>query len=68
MRKFENIIPNHVLESDVDRFPQELRSLLQDELDGRAILARKGKTAACGMYCQGGYITVALLRDYHRLQ
>ena len=24
MRKFENIIPNHVLESDVDRFPQEL--------------------------------------------
>lgn len=40
MRKFDDIVPNHVLEFDVARFPEALQPW-RDELDGRAILARK---------------------------
>ena len=62
MRKFENIIPNHVLESDVDRFPQELAPY-RDELDGRAILARKAKPLPVECIVRG-YITGYGFKDY----
>ena len=62
MRKFENIIPNHVLESDVDRFPQELAPY-RDELDGRAILARKAKPLPVECIVRG-YITGSGFKDY----
>lgn len=62
MRKFENIIPNHVLESDVDRFPQKLAPY-RDELDGRAILARKAKPLPVECIVRG-YITGSGFKDY----
>jgi len=62
MRKFENIIPNHVLESDVDRFPQELAPY-RDELDGRAILARKAKPLPVECIVRA-YITGSGFKDY----
>lgn len=40
MKLFEPVIPNHVLEADVKYFPKKLSPWL-DELEGRAILARK---------------------------
>lgn len=62
MRKFESIIPNHVLESDVDRFPQKLAPY-RDELDGRAILARKAKPLPVECIVRG-YITGSGFKDY----
>lgn len=42
MRKFENIVPNHVLASDVANFPEALQPW-REILDKRAIIARKAK-------------------------
>lgn len=40
MDRFKGIVPNHILESDVQRFPPALEPW-RDELDGRAVLVRK---------------------------
>lgn len=40
MGKFDDIIPNHVIESDSSRFPETLRPWAE-ELDGRAVIARR---------------------------
>lgn len=42
MRKFENIVPNHILTSDVQDFPQALRPWAT-ELEGRSVLARRAR-------------------------
>lgn len=42
MRKFDNIVPNHILESDVDRFPEKLKAW-RNELEGRSVIARKAE-------------------------
>lgn len=42
MRKFENIVPNHILQSDVDLFPAALMPW-REELEGRAVIARKAE-------------------------
>lgn len=39
MKKFDNIVPNHILESDVDRFPAQLKPW-RNELEGRSVIAR----------------------------
>lgn len=40
MRRFERLIPNHLLEHDVERFPEELRGYAS-MLEGRSALVRK---------------------------
>lgn len=40
MQKFAHLIPNHIIESDVDRYPAALRPF-RDQLVGRSVLARK---------------------------
>lgn len=42
MDMFKDIIPNHIIESDVSRFPAELAPW-KDELEGRAVIVRKAK-------------------------
>ena len=42
MEKFQDIIPNHLVESDVSRFPACLAPWA-DELEGRAVLVRKAR-------------------------
>lgn len=42
MNMFKDIIPNHIIESDVSRFPAELAPW-KDELEGRAVIVRKAK-------------------------
>lgn len=42
MDMFKDIIPNHIIESDVSRFPAELAPW-KDELKGRAVIVRKAK-------------------------
>lgn len=55
MRRFENIIPNHILESDVDRFPAALKPW-REELDGRAVMARRAAPLPVECIVRG-YIT-----------
>lgn len=42
MDMFKDIIPNHIIESDVSRFPAELAPW-KDDLEGRAVIVRKAK-------------------------
>jgi phosphoribosylaminoimidazole-succinocarboxamide synthase len=40
--RFRDVVPNHVVTTDVSEFPTELRQFA-DQLEGRAMLARKAK-------------------------
>ncbi len=40
MKKFAHLVPNHILESDVDKFPEVLAPY-RDQLAGRSVLVRK---------------------------
>ena len=62
MKKFEDIIPNHILESDVDRFPSALAPW-RDELEGRAVLVRKAQPLPVECIVRG-YITGSGLKNY----
>lgn len=62
MRQFEDIIPNHILESDVDRFPEKLAPW-RDELDGRAVLVRKAHPLPVECIVRG-YLTGSGWKDY----
>ncbi|WP_291441149.1 phosphoribosylaminoimidazolesuccinocarboxamide synthase [Desulfovibrio sp.] len=62
MEKFKSIIPNHLLESDVDRFPAKLAPW-KDELEGRAVLVRKAAPLPVECIVRG-YITGSGWSDY----
>lgn len=62
MEKFKNIVPNHLLESDVNRFPEALAPW-KDELEGRAVLARKADPLPVECIVRG-YITGSGWNDY----
>ena len=62
MRKFQNIIPNHIVESDVARFPAALDPW-KEELEGRAVLARKAEPLPVECIVRG-YITGSGLKNY----
>ncbi len=42
MEMFKDIIPNHILESDVNKFPEELMPWA-DQLEGRAVLVKRAR-------------------------
>lgn len=62
MDRFKHIIPNHLLESDVNRFPAELAPW-KDELEGRSVLVRKAKPLPMECIVRG-YITGSGWKDY----
>ena len=62
MEKFKSIIPNHLLESDVNRFPDRLAPW-KDELEGRAVLVRKAAPLPVECIVRG-YITGSGWSDY----
>ena len=62
MEKFKDIIPNHLVESDVNKFPAELQPW-KDELEGRAVLVRKAKPLPVECIVRG-YITGSGWKDY----
>lgn len=62
MNRFKDIIPNHLLESEVDRFPKALAPW-RDELEGRAVLARKARPLPVECIVRG-YITGSGWKDY----
>ena len=62
MEKFKDIIPNHLIESDVNRFPAALAPW-KDELEGRAVIVRKAKPLPIECIVRG-YITGSGWKDY----
>lgn len=62
MEKFKDIIPNHLIESDVNRFPAVLAPW-KDELEGRAVIVRKAKPLPVECIVRG-YITGSGWKDY----
>lgn len=62
MEKFKHIIPNHLIESDVNRFPEALAPW-KDELEGRAVLVRKANPLPVECIVRG-YITGSGWKDY----
>lgn len=64
MDKFKDIIPNHLEESDVDRFPAALAPW-KDELEGRAVLVRKAKPLPVECIVRG-YIAGSGWKDYQK--
>lgn len=62
MKKFKDIIPNHLVESDVNRFPAALAPW-KDELEGRAVLVRKARPLPVECIVRG-YITGSGWKDY----
>ena len=62
MEKFKDIIPNHLIENDVNRFPAALAPW-KDELEGRAVIVRKAKPLPVECIVRG-YITGSGWKDY----
>ena len=62
MEKFKDIIPNPLIESDVNRFPAALAPW-KDELEGRAVIVRKAKPLPVECIVRG-YITGSGWKDY----
>lgn len=62
MKRFEGIIPNHLMESDVRNFPAPLAPY-REELEGRAIIARKAKPLPLECIVRG-YIAGSGYQDY----
>ncbi len=62
MDKFSEIIPNHLVESDVSRFPAKLDPW-KDQLEGRAILARKAEPLPVECIVRG-YLSGSGWKDY----
>jgi phosphoribosylaminoimidazole-succinocarboxamide synthase len=63
MDKFKHIIPNHLIESDVNNFPAALAPW-KDELEGRAVLVHKAKPLPVECIVRG-YISGSGWKDYH---
>jgi phosphoribosylaminoimidazole-succinocarboxamide synthase len=62
MDKFRDIIPNHLLESDVSRFPAPL-ARHADALEGRAVIVRRARPLPVECIVRG-YITGSGWKDY----
>ena len=62
MEKFQDIIPNHLVESDVSRFPACLAPWA-DELEGRAVLVRKARPLPVECIVRG-YLSGSGWKDY----
>ncbi len=64
MNKTREIIPNHLISSDVREFPQELQEF-SDQLDGRSMLVKKAKPFSVECVVRG-YIIGSGWEDYKK--
>ena len=62
MKRFEHLIKNHLIESDVTRFPAALAPY-KDQLEGRSVLVKKAKPLPVECIIRG-YITGSGWKDY----
>lgn len=64
MQKFTHLVSNHLLEHDVDRFPEKLRAY-GSMLEGRSVLVRKASPLAVECIVRGN-ITGSGWKDYKK--
>lgn len=64
MEKFTHIVQNHLIESDVRRFPAALQPHA-DELEGRSVLVKRAKPLPVECIVRG-YITGSGWKDYQK--
>ena len=62
--KLKDLVPNHVVQTDVTRFPEELRPF-SEVLEGRSMLVRKARPLPIECIVRG-YITGSGWKDYLR--
>ncbi len=62
MERFKDIIPNHLIESDVNKYPEALAPW-KDELEGRSVLVKKAKPLPVECIVRG-CITGSGWKDY----
>lgn len=64
MSRFESLIPNHIIESDVDNYPEFLQKY-KDQLKGRSVIAKKAKPLAIECIVRG-YLAGSGYKDYQK--
>ena len=64
MNRFESLIPNHIIESDVDNYPEFLQKY-RDQLQGRSVIAKKAKPLAIECIVRG-YLAGSGYKDYQK--
>ena len=62
MRRFAHLVKNHLLEHDIDRFPEELRGY-RSMLEGRSVLVRKATPLPIECIVRG-HISGSSWKDY----
>ena len=61
---FKNVIPNHVVATNVDDYPKDLREF-RDQLEGRSMLVKKAKVFPVECVARG-FLTGSGLKDYNK--
>lgn len=64
MRRFESLVPNHIIESDVNKYPEFLHKY-KDQLEGRSVIAKKAKPLAVECVVRG-YLAGSGYKDYQK--
>ncbi len=62
MKRFESLVPNHIIESDVNNYPEFLQKY-KEQLEGRSVIAKKAKPLAVECVVRG-YLAGSGYTDY----
>lgn len=62
MKRFESLVPNHIIESDVNNYPEFLQKY-KEQLEGRSVIAKKAKPLAIECVVRG-YLAGSGYKDY----
>ncbi|MDE5682377.1 MAG: phosphoribosylaminoimidazolesuccinocarboxamide synthase [Mailhella sp.] len=62
MKRFESLVPNHIIESDVNNYPEFLKKY-KEQLEGRSVIAKKAKPLAVECVVRG-YLAGSGYKDY----
>ena len=61
MKRFESLVPNHIIESDVNNYPEFAK--YKEQLEGRSVIAKKAKPLAVECVVRG-YLAGSGYKDY----
>ncbi len=64
MKRFEHLVPNHILESDINNYPALLQKY-KDQLEGRSVIVKKAKPLAIECIVRG-YLAGSGYKDYQK--
>lgn len=64
MNRFASLIPNHIIESDINNYPAFLHKY-KDQLEGRSVIAKKAKPLAIECIVRG-YLAGSGYKDYQK--